>query len=295
MRFIRLIPKLAVITVLVVVSGYCEISLFIDFAKTDNTVDTLQMGALAGSLVVSQHILAQQAAQLFALGHRVASGLVSVLVVVLLVISVSASAVFYESRYQTSRSGDLQAGTGYQLRAQLIADQQASIQELKALAKTEKGKGNTWMAGQHENKAQQIQASLPDLIAELDQVQAPVTSSAGIVANVLDGHRWIAWIIFGLIADLIPMLLLVLLTVYPDARYSEKQHISGTTPETSNVSPTSLTSLIKLMGRMPTWREVKAAGITYKNYRSERKVLEQSGVVYDPGDGSGFKLATQTA
>ncbi len=310
-KVMTLTVQLILIAALAIVSAYCEISLFIDFAEADNPIDTWQMGALAGSLVVAQHTLAQRAGSLFSRGHHVAAGMIAILVLVLLVISVSASAVFYEARYQASRSDDLRAGTDYQLRAQLIADQQESIQELKALAKTEKDKGNTWMAGQHATKAQEIQSSLPDLITDLDQVQAPVTSSAGIVAEVLDQYRWLAWITFGLIADLIPMLLLVLLTVYPEPLQSPLGQRCApnptddpptllkatlTKPEgTIQKPPKTLVGLIQNMGKMPSWQEVKSAGISYRKYKRERDKLEQQGVVFDPGDGTGFQLSSPSA
>jgi heme exporter protein D len=307
-RILTLIPQFMLIAILAVVSGYCEVTLFVDFAETNNLIDKIQMGALAGSLVLAQHTLAQRAGSLFARGHRLAAALVAALVAVLLMISVAASAVFYESRYQASRSEDRLADTGYQLRAQLIADTRASIQQMQKLAEAEAAKGNTWIAGQHQTKAQQIQKSLPALIEQLDQMQTPAASSAGIIAELLASYRWFVWISFGLIADLIPMLLLLLLTVYPQHKHKEEPHSTETrkslqtdantelkTPEnTAKVpasAPTTLEGLIECLGKMPTWAEVNARGISYRQYKKQRDQLEQRGLVINPGDGSGFRLA----
>lgn len=308
MRCVILAPQLTLIAVLILVSGYCEVTLFVDFAETDNPFDTLQMGALAGALVLAQHTLAQQSGSLFVRGHTLAAALVSIVVLALLVISVGASAVFYETRYQSSRIADQQAGTDYQLHEQLIADKRASIQQMQALAAAETAKGNTWMAGQHQIKIQQIQDSLPDLIVQLNQVQTPTSSSAGIIANLLQSYRWFAWVSFGLIADLIPMLLLLLLTIYPQQKQKEESHGTETreplqtnantalkTPENTAEepvsAPTTLESLIECLGKMPTWAEVNARGISYRQYKKQRDQLEQRGLVINPGDGSGFQLA----
>ncbi len=307
-RVMTLTVQLILIAALAIVSAYCEISLFIDFSETDNPIDTFQMGTLAGSLVMAQHTLAQRAGSLFSRGHHVAAGVIAILVLVLLVISVSASAVFYEARYQASRSDDLQAGTEYTDKRELVENGKTTANLLKVLAEKEIDKGNTWQASQLLIKAAEVESKQDSRVENVNQVQAPVTSSAGIVAEVLDQYRWFAWITFGLIADLIPMLLLVLLTVYPEPLQSPLKQGSDTNPEpepepapvnTTAEEPENapqkpsktLVGLIHTMGKMPSWQEVKSAGISYRKYKRERDELEQQGAVFDPGDGTGFQLS----
>lgn len=314
MKHVKQLPQWLLIGTLVMVSGYCEVTLFVDFAEDTNTIDQIQLGALAGSLVLAQHTLAQKAGRLFAKGHSKAAALLGLLVFALLAISITASTVFYEARYQASRSADLQAGTGYQVRSQLIADKQASISSFQDLANKEEAKGNTWMAGQHRLKAQEIQQQLPALLADLEQLQTPQTSAAGIVADLLANYRWLAWVAFASIADFIPGLLIVLATIYPETtRQQRKPTEHAGSPEltssteatlqtpqdetptdqqqTENQQPPTLFKLIEQLDRMPSWKECNTRGMSYRQYKKQRDELEKAGMVRNAGDGTGFELA----
>lgn len=275
------------IAILCAVSAYCEVSLFVSFAGT--TADQWLAGIFAGGMVAGQFLFVDQMATQWRSGQRKLAAAAAGAVLVLMLVSVSGTAFYFESRYQATVNQETTGSDEYQLVRGLIEAQQNSLNNLKRQAQQAEEKGNTWIAGQYRLKATEIEEQLPALFDRLQTADAG-TGTAAIIGNTMAGWRWAAWWLFGTIADLMPALAIVLLrnsktaAVITEKQSDEQPEQAQENSETADHND-SLQGLIDRTGAMPSWSQLRARGWGYTRYKREREQLEQAGVIRQKGQG----------
>lgn len=273
------------------ISTYCQISLFTSFVATGR--DQWHAGIFAAALVATQYLFIDQAAKKWWAGQPILAGTSTLAVGVLMAISVSCTALYFESRYQTLHSAATVGSDGYNMLHNLITEKQQSAAAYKTLAATETERGNKWVAGQHLKNAAQIEADLPHLLDRLTQ-QQPTGSTVAVVAST-GNARWALWWCFALVADLIPAVAILLLrsntaVTAPVVAKTVAEQPKKQPAECSKTAEQTLSikSLIVVMGRMPSWREANAKGMTYSTYKRQIEELQTAGVI--ERDGQVFRV-----
>lgn len=271
-------------------SIYCQVSLFISLVS--NTQDQWHAAVFSIVLIYSQYMFTAQVALKWKNKQFLLAGVAAVITVVQILISTVITAFYFESRYQTANNLATTTSNEHVIVKSLITEKQRTVQQFKSLADNELKKGNKWMAGQHMQKADRIEQELPGLLEQLQSIKVTATG-AGALGSAMGEMRWIAWFMLSVLADLIPATA-ILLFVFGDKNSKTEAVLVEIEQEELPEEPqatgiTDLQSLIADLGDMPSWREAKAAGLTYSKYKTQREELQKLGKIKQTGQT--FSLA----
>lgn len=249
---------------LAAVSMTCEIILFAGHTQTD--LDTAIAVVTGAGLVGCQYLFAGLGAHLHRQRACLSALSVWLVTLALLVVSVSGSAGFFESRFQASNAQATQSSTGYQLRLQAIdaLDQQAN--ELTAAAQASRAQGNAWYAGQLLEQAQTLADKRQQQVAELSQVEATTKSSSTALAMATGEYRWALWWILAALIDLCPLLVFAVLAgqkppLQPAATAQTPQTTAAKQPRLANPAPVNTPSVRTIKARIRSHELGDALGI----------------------------------
>ncbi len=308
-----------IIAVSVSLSAWAEYSLFVSFAPEPdrwfNPV-TLALGTLGGLFVVAQFALAAQAVQRWPEQQRLA-GICAATCAVLLVISITGTATWFESAYQkqTTASAPAPVTAADQIAQEAALATLASAAELDAQADRLSASNLLTKAAEFRQQAATMRTAitLPDQTAS---APAPVTQ-ATIAGDQLGGLLF--WAI-AILTDLIPLLAVVLINTGTQATATgEPQHTAPselavnpepvgqptnpatnqpTNPVASNPEPAqpsgdalqTLRVHIRENGTMLTRAQAAELGIGQNQYRRACTTLKEQGVIQQPGPGKPYRV-----
>lgn len=271
-------------------SIYCQVSLFVSLMS--NTQDQWHAGIFSAVLIYSQYMFTAQMAIKWRNKQITLAGIAAVLTVVQIIISTVITAFYFESRYQSANSLATTTSNEHVIVKGLITGKQRTIEQFKSLAAEELEKGNKWIAGQHMQKADRIEQELPALLAQLQSIKVTAKGGAAL-GSAMGEWRWVAWFTLSVLADLIPATAILLFVFSEKNSRTEAVSVEIEQEELSEepqpMGATDLQSLIAELGDMPSWREAKAAGLTYLKYKTQREDLQKQGVIKQTGQT--FSLA----
>jgi len=280
-------------------SAYCEVSLFVSFAG-DQLGNQLQAGVFAAALVCGQFLLISELVTHWQQGLRLLPVVTALVTATLLAISIGGTVFYFESQYQSALDHEQSGSDDYQSLSRLIDQKEDTIRRAKALADTESGRGNTWMAGQHTKAATRAERELTTLLDRRSRLQS-ATGTATVVGRSFDQYRWSVWLVFASVADLLPALAIVLLktpnrktravkTAHNTIEQQAQQPLFASLedpqqPENSTeIQPfATVRHAIEVLGYMPSWSLLKQQGFTYTSYKKQRDELVTAGLVRQNG------------
>jgi len=194
---------LALALVLAAVSVVCEVLLFTE--QTVMPIDTALAAIIGLALVCFQFLFAATAAKFWQANKRPIAGAMYLITAVLFAISLSATAGFFESRFQESQQTQLHNSNDYKLKKSVIDDLEKQEKTLTDSAKAANEKGNAWYAGQLLIKATEASENRRAAIAQLGNQTTPNTDATTALVSVIGAGRWALWIILAALVDLCPL------------------------------------------------------------------------------------------
>lgn len=198
-RFIML----ALALVLTAVSVVCEVLLFTE--QTVMPIDTALAAIIGLALVCFQFLFAATASKFWQASKRLVAGVMYLITAVLFTISFSATAGFFESRFQESQQTQLHNSNDYKLKMSVIDDLEKQAKTLTDSANEAKQKGNNWYAGQLLIKATEASEKRRHAIAQLGNQTTPNTDATAALVSVIGAGRWALWIVLAALVDLCPL------------------------------------------------------------------------------------------
>lgn len=299
-------PLAWLVAVMAAFSAYCEVSLFVSFVGGD-IHDQWLAGIFSGALVTGQFLLINQAVDKWQTGYFSLSVLSGVFASILLVISITGTVFYFEANFNNAANSELTTSDDYQQLTTLINSKQDSVNRFKDLADQETERGNKWQAGQHTKAANKAEIEVESLLSQRKKLSQKTTGAASTIGTELGDLRWYAWGMFGGVADLLPALAIILLTVGKTntETASETEDKTDTEQPLFEIKPlleqqektqaepalTSLVALIRQLNEMPSWSTCKQKGITYTQYLKQRDQLQQAGVIEQ--NGQSWRLIKQ--
>jgi len=186
------------------VSIMCEVLFFIDFTEsvTDKVIATVTAVALVGC----QFVFLGAAMHMARLKKTVLSILLSIALLFLLIISVSGTASFFESRFVSQNNINLKNSDVYLFQKQLISDLGEQNKALKTAAITANDKGNSWDAGRLLRSAQKAANSQADAINKLSSIQTTTKTAGASLAAFTGELRWGLWFVMAALVDICALL-----------------------------------------------------------------------------------------
>lgn len=255
-RFIMLTLAL----VLTAVSVVCEVLLFTE--QTVMPIDTALAAIVGLALVCFQFLFAALAPKFWQASQRAIAGVMYLITAVLFAISLSATAGFFESRFQENQQTQLHNSNDYKLKMSVIDDLEKQAKTLTDSANEAKQKGNNWYAGQLLIKATEASEKRRHAIAQLGNQTTPNTDATAALVSVIGAGRWALWIVLAALVDLCP---LVAFSCYAMRQTPVKTGVTdektpSQTPEQQSQTPEQQTDEAKHneTGR-PTLEEIKQA------------------------------------
>ncbi|WP_111639941.1 hypothetical protein [Marinomonas shanghaiensis] len=194
---------LALALVLAAVSVVCEVLLFTE--QTVMPIDTALAAIIGLALVCFQFLFAATAAKFWQASKRLIACAMYLITAVLFTISFSATAGFFESRFQENQQTQLYNSNDYKLKMSVIDDLEKQAKTLTDSANSEKQKGNGWYAGQLLIKAAEASEKRRSAIAQLSNQTAPNTDATTALVSVIGAGRWALWIVLAALVDLCPL------------------------------------------------------------------------------------------
>lgn len=306
----------AIIAVSVSLSAWAEYSLFVSFApEPDNGINpvTLALGALGALFVVAQFALAAQAVQRWPEQQHLAA-ICAATCAVLLVISITGTATWFESAYQQRTTAGAPVTAADQIAQEIAAATLASAAALDAQADRASASNLLTKAAQYRQQAAAMRTAIT-LPVQPATAPAPVTQ-ATIAGDQLGGLLF--WAI-AILTDLIPLLAVVLINTTTSTQATapgapqpaadsepvanQEQAEQPTNPETH--SPTNpvnqpgtitrdalqtLRAHIRETGTMLTRAQAAELGIGQNQYRRACQQLKDDGVIKQPGPGKPYQV-----
>ncbi len=190
--------------VLAAVSVVCEVLLFTE--QTTLPIDKALAGIIGLALVCFQFLFAATAPKLWQAKKHVAAGAMYFITAILFTISLSATAGFFESRYQDNQQTQIQSSNDYILKKSVVEDLAQQEKTLTESAAKSKENGNTWNAGQLLIQADKISTLRREAINNLNATTAPNTDATTALVSVFGAGRWALWIALAALVDLCPLI-----------------------------------------------------------------------------------------
>lgn len=243
--------------VLAAVSVVCEVLLFTE--QTVMPIDTALAGIIGFALVCFQFLFSAIASKFWQSKKHFHALVMFSITTILFAISLSATAGFFESRYQENRQTQIQSSNDYQLKMSVIDDLTTQQKTLTESADVATKNGNAWYAGQLLLKASETNEKRRDVIEQLNTTNTQNTDATTALVSVFGAGRWVLWIILAALVDLCP---LVAFASYSISATPVKTSI--TTPKTLNQTPeetpnTQTETLKQNETGRPTLDEIKQA------------------------------------
>tara|TARA_R110001606_G_scaffold71219_1_gene162947 strand:+ start:27534 stop:28496 length:963 start_codon:yes stop_codon:yes gene_type:complete len=198
-RFIML----ALALVLAAVSVVCEVLLFTE--QTVMPIDTALAAIVGLALVCFQFLFAALAPKFWQASQRTIAGVMYLITAVLFAISLSATAGFFESRFQENQQTQLHNSNDYKLKMSVVDDLEKQEKTLTDSATAAKEKGNAWYAGQLLMKASEASENRRTVIGQLSNETTPNTDATTALVSVIGAGRWALWIVLAALVDLCPL------------------------------------------------------------------------------------------
>lgn len=293
------LPLVVMVLTLFSVSVYCELMLFVSL--NDGQAEKVLAGAFAVALVLGQLVQADQAAKGWKAENKPAAIVAGLVVVLLMLISVAGTAIYWDNAYSNKSNTEQQGGTAYQLLLENINQMKASAAELKKTAAEEKANGNPWSAGNREEKAAEIELQLPALINQLAAMPADNSGSATHGASQISNmQRWGVWVVLALIADLLPVLGVMQLRSQCGNKQRNTTQDKGSnttqkpatqqrnTTEQQNDAVVWVKNHIQQAKAVPSAAEAQAAGIGSTRWRNALAELAEYGWTQKNPNGRGY-------
>lgn len=199
-RFIML----ALALVLAAVSVVCEVLLFTE--QTVMPIDTALAAIVGLALVCFQFLFAALAPKFWQASQRTIAGVMYLITAVLFAISLSATAGFFESRFQENQQTQLHNSNDYKLKMSVVDDLEKQEKTLTDSANAAKEKGNAWYAGQLLMKASEASENRRTVIGQLSNETTPNTDATTALVSVIGAGRWALWIVLAALVDLCPLI-----------------------------------------------------------------------------------------
>jgi hypothetical protein len=198
-RFIML----ALALVLAAVSVVCEVLLFTE--QTVMPIDTALAAIVGLALVCFQFLFAALAPKFWQASKRPIAGVMYLITAVLFAISLSATAGFFESRFQENQQTQLHNSNDYKLKMSVVDDLAKQEKTLTDSANAAKEKGNAWYAGQLLIKASEASENRRTVIGQLSNETTPNTDATTALVSVIGAGRWVLWVVLAALVDLCPL------------------------------------------------------------------------------------------
>lgn len=210
------------------VSATCQVLLFVE---GETGLDYLINWCGAVLLVVCQFLFVYLVPRLWR-GHWFIALIMAVTVAALFWVSVSASASYFEARFEKQKhKGGTQSGE-YLEQTELINSHKADYQKLKALADKEEAKGNDWQASQNMKNADRAKQNWQDALKERGQIKTTGVSSNEVLAANYEGNEKAIWYVYAVLFDLCALLCFAVLGI-PDAKQKSSESQDEEQPESA--------------------------------------------------------------
>lgn len=195
---------LAFAFVLTGVSIVCEVLFFIE--QTTVVIDTIIAAIIGGSLVCFQFLFTAVATKFWYRGSYKLASVLFVITALLFTLSLSATASFFESRFQTSQQNQIHDSNDYKLNMALINDLTTQEKTLTDSANASTGLGNAWYAGQLLEKASEASEKRQTLINKLNNATAQNPDATTALVSLIGSGRWVLWVVLAGLVDLCPLI-----------------------------------------------------------------------------------------
>lgn len=263
-------------------STYCEVSLFVSF--TEGLGNQVMASIFGFALVLSQLVFAGLIPGLINKKLWVLLSMLALSLGALLFISISGTAYYFERNFSEANISDIKSTSIYQYQLELIDEKKNSIKGLKDLAKKEEDKGNGWIAGQYREKSLKAEMDIQVMISKLSSMENGSAKGTSIINNSLGELRWLVWFLFAIVADLIPVLSIVLLNTRENKHKTTSKHQNEPTDD----HRTSIRDIVNTEKRVPSVREAYSMGIKYKEFKHEIDILIKEGLIESKDTGKGW-------
>lgn len=190
--------------VLAAVSVVCEVLLFTE--QTVMPIDTALAAIVGLALVCFQFLFAALAPKFWQASKRPIAGVMYLITAVLFAISLSATAGFFESRFQENQQTQLHNSNDYKLKMSVVDDLAKQEKTLTDSANAAKEKGNAWYAGQLLIKASEASENRRTVIGQLSNETTPNTDATTALVSVIGAGRWVLWVVLAALVDLCPLI-----------------------------------------------------------------------------------------
>ncbi|MCT7357547.1 hypothetical protein [Thalassolituus pacificus] len=307
------------------ISAWAEFSLFVSFAPDADDLlapVTAALGALGVLFVVGQFVLADQAARRYRSGQIVLARVCAAACAVLLAVSISGTASWFESAYQQGEqvlAAETEPAPAVALAMAVTAQDIATAGGLLATAGAEEERGNHWRAGELRRQAAEINQRAAGALKQFEgsgnERQIPAATQASVTGRVLGDRRGWLWLAIATLTDLIPLLAVVLMALPAEQQAGTDEHNEpaarpdckpqGEPVQTSPNKPNqtakrfvvpgggvvqTIADHIQRTGQVPTKRQAQAMGVGYTRYSNALAELAGLGVVRPRGSGRGYEV-----
>ncbi len=196
---------------LAMASALAQVILFIGFSN--DGLDKLLAGVIALALVGCQFVFVSVAITLAKAKHYFLAGCLFLILGLLLWVSVSGSASFFESRFNGQQQIGLEESGAYQEQKLFIGEYREQAEAFRASAAVATRKGNSAAAGYLLRQAKKATKSAQQAASELLTIKIQTKSSGEELAVLAGEHRWLLWYTLAALVDVCALLCFAVLGV----------------------------------------------------------------------------------
>ena len=196
---------------LAMASAIAQVILFTSYANSG--IDTALAGLIALALVGCQFVFVSVAISLAKAKHYFMAVCLGLVLVVLLWVSVSGSASFFESRFNGQQQASLKTTDAYQVQRLLMDDYRQQASALRVAATAANEKGNAAASGYLLRQAKGATKLAQQAASELLTMKPQEKSSGEELASLAGDNRWLLWYTLAALVDVCALLCFAVLGV----------------------------------------------------------------------------------
>jgi uncharacterized protein YpmS len=202
---------LAVGVCLALVSMVAEVQLFMDYAQKPNDKGLAALTALA--LVACQFLFVGLAIDMWRKKHFCLAAMLALVLLLLVLISVTGTAAFFESRFASTSQQSTVKSDQYKMQLTLIDDLEQQRQDYRRSANELSLTGNPLNAARKMAKAEKALEDKKAAIEKLATIKSAPANSGSALVDLAGNYRWLVWYTLAALVDVCALLCFAVLAV----------------------------------------------------------------------------------
>ncbi len=222
---------LAVGIALALVSMVAEVQLFMDYAQKPNDKGLAALTALA--LVACQFLFVGLAIEMWRKKHFGLAAMLFLVLLLLVLISVTGTAAFFESRFASTSQQSTVKSDQYKMQLVLISDLEQQRQDFRKSATDLSLSGNPLNAARKMAKAEKALEDKTAAIEKLAAIKSAPASSGSALVGLVGNYRWMVWYTLAALVDVCALLCFAVLAVSKNKQVLQTQLATNTQTQTA--------------------------------------------------------------